>query len=430
MVATDPLLALIGFVVFPLVFVINALYSQVMSPRQQRAQQLRAEVSEIAHESFDAALVVKTLGREESETERFNARAGELRDGLIAVGRVRGLFDPLIESLPNLGTLAVLLVGAAPGRRRRDRRRRAGVHRLPVHAPGPAHPRDRLGARRAAARAGRLRPDHPGPRGDRRDAVRAGGRRHGGRRCGTGTARGRLHLRRRRAPGRPRRHLRRRPRAAPSRWSGRPARASPPSPGCWSGSSTPSTGRSCWTASTSAACARARSATRPPSSPSRRSSSTTRCAATSPSVARTRDEDVWAALRVAAADDFVDRPARRPRHPRRRARRVPVRRSAAAPGAGPGHRPPAAAARARRRHQRRRPRRRGPHPRRAAGQRRARRPWWSSPTARRPSRSPTRSSGSSTAGRSRAAATSTCSARCPATPTWCAPTPRPSGVPA
>ena len=112
MVATDPLLALIGFVVFPLVFVINALYSQIMSPRQQRAQQLRAEVSEIAHESFDAALVVKTLGREESETERFTARAGELRDGLIAVGRVRGLFDPMIESLPNIGTLAVLLVGA------------------------------------------------------------------------------------------------------------------------------------------------------------------------------------------------------------------------------------------------------------------------------------------------------------------------------
>ena len=37
----------------------------------QRAQQLRAEVSEIAHESFDAALVVKTLGRESAETERF-----------------------------------------------------------------------------------------------------------------------------------------------------------------------------------------------------------------------------------------------------------------------------------------------------------------------------------------------------------------------
>jgi ABC-type multidrug transport system fused ATPase/permease subunit len=112
LVTTDPLLAVVGFVVFPLVFLVNVVYSQVMSPRMQRAQQLRAEVSEVAHESFDAALVVKTLGREDVETERFTAKAAELRDGLVAVGRVRGLFDPLMEALPNLGTLAVLLVGA------------------------------------------------------------------------------------------------------------------------------------------------------------------------------------------------------------------------------------------------------------------------------------------------------------------------------
>ncbi|HJX42044.1 MAG TPA: ABC transporter ATP-binding protein [Geodermatophilus sp.] len=109
---TDPLLAVVGLVVFPLVFCVNVVYSQVMSPRMQRAQQLRAEVSEIAHESFDAGLVVKTLGREDVEAERFAERAAELRDGLVAVGRVRGLFDPMMEALPSLGTLAVLLVGA------------------------------------------------------------------------------------------------------------------------------------------------------------------------------------------------------------------------------------------------------------------------------------------------------------------------------
>jgi ABC-type multidrug transport system fused ATPase/permease subunit len=112
LVLTDPLIALVGLVVFPLVFLVNVVYSQVMSPRMQRAQQLRAEVSEIAHESFDAALVVKTLGRETAETDRFQARAEELRDGLVAVGRVRGLFDPMMEALPSLGTLAVLLIGA------------------------------------------------------------------------------------------------------------------------------------------------------------------------------------------------------------------------------------------------------------------------------------------------------------------------------
>src|SRR5918999_1868423 len=80
LVAADPWLALIGLVVFPLVFAVNAVYSQVMAPRMQRAQQLRAEVSEIAHESFDAALVVKTLGREADETVRFEGRADQLRD--------------------------------------------------------------------------------------------------------------------------------------------------------------------------------------------------------------------------------------------------------------------------------------------------------------------------------------------------------------
>ena len=108
---TDPVLALIGLVVFPAIFAINIVYSRVMSPRVSLAQQLRAEVSGIAHESFDGALVVKTLGREAEETARFRERTEKLRDSLIAVGKVRGTFDPMMEALPALGTLAVLLIG-------------------------------------------------------------------------------------------------------------------------------------------------------------------------------------------------------------------------------------------------------------------------------------------------------------------------------
>jgi ABC-type multidrug transport system fused ATPase/permease subunit len=36
----------------------------------------------------------------------------ELRDALISVGRLRGFFDPTMDALPSLGTLAVLLLGA------------------------------------------------------------------------------------------------------------------------------------------------------------------------------------------------------------------------------------------------------------------------------------------------------------------------------
>ena len=65
-----------------------------------RAQQLRAEVSEIAHESFDGAMVVKTLGREVEETDRFRAKAHELRDVNIRVGRIRAAFDPTLAACP------------------------------------------------------------------------------------------------------------------------------------------------------------------------------------------------------------------------------------------------------------------------------------------------------------------------------------------
>src|SRR3954468_3535886 len=111
--ATDVMVAIVGFLVFPAIAGLNVVYQRRLAPIAARAQQLRAEVSEVAHESFDGALVVKNLGRESAETERFAASAGELRDANVAVGKVRGLFDPVLEALPNLGVLAVLLVGAS-----------------------------------------------------------------------------------------------------------------------------------------------------------------------------------------------------------------------------------------------------------------------------------------------------------------------------
>ncbi|GIF11960.1 multidrug ABC transporter ATP-binding protein [Actinoplanes teichomyceticus] len=109
---TDWVLGLVGATLFPALFGLNLVYSRRMSPRQIRAQQTRAKVSAVAHESFDGALVVKTMGREADESRRFRVFVDELRDSLVAVGRLRGLFDPLMDSLPSLGTLAVLLLGA------------------------------------------------------------------------------------------------------------------------------------------------------------------------------------------------------------------------------------------------------------------------------------------------------------------------------
>jgi ATP-binding cassette, subfamily B, bacterial len=113
MLFADVVLALVGMLVFPLVVVANLAYQRLASPLMTRAQGLRAEVSEIAHESFDGAMVVKTLGREGEETQRFRARAHELRDVNTRAGAIRAAFDPTLASLPNIGVLVVLAVGTS-----------------------------------------------------------------------------------------------------------------------------------------------------------------------------------------------------------------------------------------------------------------------------------------------------------------------------
>ena len=112
MVLTDLVMAILGFCIFPAIAILNLVYQRRVSPLATRAQQLRADVSGVAHESFDGALVVKALGREGDETARFRRRARQLRDANVSVGRVRGLFDPALEAIPNLGVLVVLLVGS------------------------------------------------------------------------------------------------------------------------------------------------------------------------------------------------------------------------------------------------------------------------------------------------------------------------------
>ena len=111
MLLADWVLTLVGLVIFPLLFVINVGYQRLLSPRVTRAQELRAEVSAVAHESFDGALVVKALGRESDETDRFARSAEDLRDANISAGRIRSVFDPVLEALPNIGVLLVVVIG-------------------------------------------------------------------------------------------------------------------------------------------------------------------------------------------------------------------------------------------------------------------------------------------------------------------------------
>jgi ABC-type multidrug transport system fused ATPase/permease subunit len=108
----DPLLMLVGLALFPSLAILNQIYSRRVEDPASRTQARLGEVSSVAHESFEGALLVKTLGLESREVERLAGAAGELRTARLAVGRLRATFEPVLDALPNLGTIALLGLGA------------------------------------------------------------------------------------------------------------------------------------------------------------------------------------------------------------------------------------------------------------------------------------------------------------------------------
>ena len=112
LVVTDPFLALIGILVLPGLGVVNRFYTRKVEAPAMAAQQRIGEVSSVAHESIDGALMVKTLGREQAEIARMRERAEALRDERIRVGRLRASFEPAFEAIPALGIIVLIAVGA------------------------------------------------------------------------------------------------------------------------------------------------------------------------------------------------------------------------------------------------------------------------------------------------------------------------------
>lgn len=112
MFLVDPLLALVALVIFPASVLLNRIYTQRVQLPATRQQHSVGKVSTVAHESFDGALVVKLLGREAAEAERFNAEAEELRGHRIQVGNLRAIFEATLNAVPSLGIILVVLIGA------------------------------------------------------------------------------------------------------------------------------------------------------------------------------------------------------------------------------------------------------------------------------------------------------------------------------
>jgi ATP-binding cassette subfamily B protein len=107
----DPFLATLGLLVVPAILVLNLAFQKRVEHPTTLGQERLGDMSAVAHESFDGALVVKALQAEEAEGRRFADKAELLRDARIEAARVTANFEASLDALPALTTVALLVIG-------------------------------------------------------------------------------------------------------------------------------------------------------------------------------------------------------------------------------------------------------------------------------------------------------------------------------
>jgi ABC-type multidrug transport system fused ATPase/permease subunit len=112
MVVADPFLGVIGLTILPLAVGLNVLFERWLEKPAEEAQETYGEVSSVAYESIDGALVVKTLGAEHAEGDRFGRAAVQLRDRRIRLATLQASLFALTDAIPQTGILLLLVVGA------------------------------------------------------------------------------------------------------------------------------------------------------------------------------------------------------------------------------------------------------------------------------------------------------------------------------
>jgi ABC-type multidrug transport system fused ATPase/permease subunit len=108
----DPWLGLGAVLGLAVVIVIDVKGAWVTFSMWQQVQEGRGKVSSIAHESFDGALTVKSLGREGYVARKFGAASDELRDRIITVNSTWTRYQVVVRAIPQLIIIVLLTVGA------------------------------------------------------------------------------------------------------------------------------------------------------------------------------------------------------------------------------------------------------------------------------------------------------------------------------
>jgi ATP-binding cassette, subfamily B, bacterial len=109
---TDIVLGAVAVSVFPVLMLLNVVYQKRVDRHYDAAQQALGDFSGSVHESFEGVQLVKAYGAETRETERLSTMAGRVRDSRIRAVYLRGTFESLLEIIPSITNIGIVILGA------------------------------------------------------------------------------------------------------------------------------------------------------------------------------------------------------------------------------------------------------------------------------------------------------------------------------
>ncbi len=112
LLATDWVLGGIAVLLFPLLSLLNVVYQRRVNAPAELTQVHLGAVSALVHESFDGVGVVKALGAEDHERDRLAVRAATLRDTKIRVAVLRATFETALDAVPALANVLLVVLGS------------------------------------------------------------------------------------------------------------------------------------------------------------------------------------------------------------------------------------------------------------------------------------------------------------------------------
>ncbi|MBO0843943.1 MAG: ABC transporter ATP-binding protein [Nocardioides sp.] len=107
----NPLLACVGLVIAPALFIVSYRMRIKVFPATWDGQQREGEVAEIVDEDVNGVRVVKAFGQEERELYRMFGVVQTLYGVRMRATRLQARYQPLLESIPVLAQVAILALG-------------------------------------------------------------------------------------------------------------------------------------------------------------------------------------------------------------------------------------------------------------------------------------------------------------------------------